>query len=157
MRDRKRLPACLLDEAAIEVARQARGITATLRWRGGRIDEVVLPMPARSPTPRRDDRCTVELVRRLSRFCKDRSAAQIPARQGRRTARGLPFTTGLVGHLRRRGIAPCGPDGGAPALMASPKRRRMSVFRTTPSTAGSARGWFRSRSPISMALLCGSE
>ncbi len=118
MRERKRLLACLLDEVTIELARQEREIMATLRWRGGQIDEITLPMLAGSPTPRRDERSTVELVRKLSCFYNDRETAKVLTRQGRRTARGLDFTAELVGSLRRRhGIAPYQPDGDEPVLM----------------------------------------
>ena len=119
-RDRKRLLACLVDEVTIGVAREAREITATVRWRGGHIDEVVLPMLTRIPTPRRDDRSTVELVRNLSCFYNDREIAKILTRHGRRTAHGLDFKVELVGDLRRRhDIAPYKPerDGDAPVLM----------------------------------------
>ena len=120
MRDRKRLLACLVDEVTIEVARDAREITTTVHWHGGHIDEFVLPMLSGKPTPRRDDRSTVELVRNLSCFYTDREIAKILTRQGRRTAHGLDFSVALVGNLRRRrGIAPYRPerDGEAPLLM----------------------------------------
>ncbi len=75
-------------------------------------------MLAGSPTPRRDDRSTVAFVRKLSCCYNDRETATVLTRQGRRTARGLDFTTELAGSLRRRhGIAPDQPDGDEPGFM----------------------------------------
>ena len=101
--DRKRLLGCLVDEVALLVDRTQKRILATVHWRGGRTDEIALPLIVPPPPPpRRDDRSTVELVRHLVQFFKDQETARILNRQGRRTAHGLTFTAELVGRLRRR-------------------------------------------------------
>ena len=122
MADRKRLLGCLVEEVVLQIDREARQVIAVVHWRGGRLDEITLPLIVQPPQPKRDDTSTVELVRKLSHFYRDRETARILNRQGRRTARGLAFSAELVRALRQRHDIPAhvpdnGGDGHPPKLL----------------------------------------
>ncbi len=102
MVDRKRLLSCLVEEVVLQIDREVRQVIAVVYWRGGRLDEITLPLLVQPPQPSRDDRSTVKLARNLSRFYADKETARILNRQGRRTARGLAFSAELVRALRQR-------------------------------------------------------
>jgi hypothetical protein len=73
--------------------------TLTLRWKGGAISELTVPL--RRPQPKiRTDEDTVELVRRLAVHYPDAVIAGILNRQRRVTARGLSFTASRVQGVR---------------------------------------------------------
>jgi len=103
-RDHKQLIRCLIEDVTIDIAREQRRAQLTIRWRGGAITELAVPLPRRQPTIRTDDD-TIELIRRLAAHYDDGRIAGILNRQGRRSARGERFTAIIVGGLRRyRGI-----------------------------------------------------
>ena len=118
-RDRKRLLWTVLEEVVLRKAAETGRIEVLLRWRGGQLDERELPA-LHPPAPVRDNEGTTELVRRLARWYPDATIAATLGWQGRRTARGLPFTKSRVSDLRRRhGIAawkPGAENPGAPVL-----------------------------------------
>ena len=100
-KDRKQLLHTLLDEVNISVHRDHGHGHADLmlRWKGGAISELTVPIKRKPPTIRTDED-TVDLVRRLAVHYPDATIAGILNRQGRRTARGLSFTAGRVQGLR---------------------------------------------------------
>jgi DNA invertase Pin-like site-specific DNA recombinase len=103
-RDRKQLIRCLIEDVTIDVCREQRRAQLTLRWRGGAITELAVPLPRHQPTIRTDED-TIGLIRRLAVHYDDGRIAGILNRQGRRSARGERFTAIIVGGLRRyRGI-----------------------------------------------------
>jgi DNA invertase Pin-like site-specific DNA recombinase len=103
-RDRKQLLRCLIEEVIVDVVREERRATLTVRWRGGAITELAVTLPKPQPTIRTDED-TIELLRRLAVHYDDATIAGILNRQGRRSATGERFTAIIVGGLRRyRGI-----------------------------------------------------
>lgn len=108
-RDRKELLRSLLEAVALHLDRQALPATVrlVLRWRGGLVSELLVPLPARRTPALRTDEDTVELVRRLAAHYPDAMIAGILGRQGRTTATGAPFTANRVGNLRRHWQIPC--------------------------------------------------
>jgi hypothetical protein len=76
-----------------------------LRWKGGAITELSVPIKRKPINRLRTDEETVDLVRRLAAHCPDAVIAHILNRQGRRTARGLSFTAARVQSLRHHQIA----------------------------------------------------
>jgi hypothetical protein len=103
-RDRKQLLRCLIEEVIVDVAREQRRATLTVRWRGGAITELAVPLPKPQPAVRTDED-TIALLRRLAVHYDDATIAGILNRQGRRSATGERFTAIIVGGLRRyRGI-----------------------------------------------------
>jgi DNA invertase Pin-like site-specific DNA recombinase/transposase-like protein len=100
-KDRKQLLRTLLEEVNITVERDHTGGQAELilRWKGGAISELTVPIK-RKPPKIRTDEDTVELVRRLAVHYPDTKIAGILNRQGRRTPRGLSYTGGRVQGLR---------------------------------------------------------
>lgn len=72
----------------------------TLRWRGGLIRQIEVPLPRSRPAPIRTEEETIQLVRRLATHYPDAVIAGILNRQGRRTATGMRFTANRVCGLR---------------------------------------------------------
>jgi hypothetical protein len=100
-RDRKQLLRTLLEEVNITVRRDAAEPHAelVLRWKGGAIGDLIVPL--RRPQPKiRTDEDTIDLLRRLAVHYSDAKIAGILNRQHRRTARGLSYTASRVQSLR---------------------------------------------------------
>jgi hypothetical protein len=116
-RDRKQLLRTLLEEVALNLKRAEGHAHLTLRWRGGAITTLDVPVPRFLPQGPRTDEDTIALLRRLAVLYPDEVIAGILNRQGRKTATGERFTANQVGCLRRyRNIprfqpAPEPPDG----------------------------------------------
>ncbi len=100
-KDRKQLLRSLLEEVNVTVRRdQDEGrADLVLRWKGGALGEISVPLKPKPPALRTDED-TVELLGRLAVHYADATIAGILNRQHRRTATGLPFTTGRVQSLR---------------------------------------------------------
>jgi DNA invertase Pin-like site-specific DNA recombinase len=99
-RDRKELLRTLLEEVVLDVDRDQQQAHLTLRWRGGLIRELEIPLPRSTPSPIRTDEETVDLMRRLAAHYPDAVIAGILNRQGRETATGKRFTANRVCSLR---------------------------------------------------------
>jgi hypothetical protein len=99
-RDRKQLLRCLIDEVILDVIREERRATVTIRWKAGAITELAVALPRHQPTIRTDED-TIELLTRLAAHYDDATIAGILNRQGRRSATGERFTAIIVGGLRR--------------------------------------------------------
>jgi DNA invertase Pin-like site-specific DNA recombinase len=108
-KDRKRLLRSLLDEVNITVCRDDTDAHADLmlRWKGGAITDLRVPIKRTPPNRLRTGEDTVDLVRRLAAHYPDATIAHILTQQGRRTARGLPFSAGRVQSLRHHYEIPC--------------------------------------------------
>ncbi len=116
-KDRKQLLRTLLDEVNITARRDDPDPHArlVLRWKGGAISELTVPLRRPQPKIRTDDD-TVDLVRRLAVHYPDAKIAGILNRQGRRTPRGMSYTAGKVQGLRHYwGIPRHQPATSAPA------------------------------------------
>jgi DNA invertase Pin-like site-specific DNA recombinase len=107
-KDRKQLLRALLEEVNITLHRDDPGPCAALvlRWKGGAISELTVPLRRRQPTIRTDED-TISLIRRLAVHYPDAVIAGILNRQGRRTARGLSYTANRVASLRHHWKIPC--------------------------------------------------
>ncbi|HKE25282.1 MAG TPA: recombinase family protein [Bryobacteraceae bacterium] len=104
-RDRKELLRTLLEEVVFNLKRAEGHAHLTLRWRGGAITTLDVPVPRYRPMGPRTDEDTISLLRRLAVFYPDGVIAGILNRQERKTATGERFTANHVGSLRRyRGI-----------------------------------------------------
>jgi len=106
-RDRKELLRTLLEEVLIAVERDRQQAHLTLRWRGGLLSEIDIPLLRPEPCPLRTDEETVDLVRRLAAHYPDTVIAGILNRQGRRTATGMRFIANRVCSLRTHWGIPC--------------------------------------------------
>jgi DNA invertase Pin-like site-specific DNA recombinase/transposase-like protein len=107
-KDRKQLLRTLLTEVNITVHREQSDPHAdlVLRWKGGAISELTVPL--RRPQPNiRTDEDTIDLLRRLAVHYPDTKIAGILNRQGRRTARGLSYTASRVQSLRHHWNIAC--------------------------------------------------
>jgi DNA invertase Pin-like site-specific DNA recombinase len=99
-RDRKELLGTLLTEVTISLDRPAGHADLVLRWKGGALTDLRVPLTARTSARLRTDEDTIDLVRRLAVHYPDAQIAGILNRQNRSTATGLPFTAGRVQTLR---------------------------------------------------------
>jgi hypothetical protein len=101
-KDRKHLLRSLLDEVNVNIHRDHTEARAELllRWKGGAITELCVPIKRKPPNRLRTDEDTIDLVRRLAVHYPDAMIAHILNRQDRRTAHGLSFTAGRVQSLR---------------------------------------------------------
>jgi predicted DNA-binding transcriptional regulator AlpA len=100
-RDRKELLRTLLEEVVLNLKRAEGYAHLTLRWRGGAITLLDVPVPRFRPMGPRTDEDTISLLRRLATLYPDEVIAGILNRQGRQTATGERFTANQVGSLRR--------------------------------------------------------
>jgi DNA invertase Pin-like site-specific DNA recombinase len=135
-KDRKQLLRTLLEEVHISVRRDQTDPRAelVLRWKGGAISELTVPL--RRPQPKiRTDEDTIDLLRRLAVHYPDAQIAGILNRQGRRTARKLSFTASRVQSLRHHWKIPCHQPGDQPRegelLNVSAAAKQLSI---APST-----------------------
>ncbi len=107
-KDRKRLLRTLLTEVNITVHRDQPDPRAevVLRWKGGALSDLAVPLRRPQPTTRTDED-VIDLLRRLAVHYPDAKIAGVLNRQGRRTARGLSYTTGRVQSLRHHWNIAC--------------------------------------------------
>ena len=115
-KDRKQLLRTLLDEVNIAVHRDHDSGHAdlVLRWKGGAITELAIPIKRKPPRRLRTDEDTVDLIRRLAAHYPDAKIAGILNRQHRTTARGMSFTASRVQSLRHHWKIPCYQPGAGP-------------------------------------------
>ncbi|MCA1680335.1 MAG: recombinase family protein, partial [Actinobacteria bacterium] len=99
-RDRKQLLRCLIEEVTLDVNREQRRASVTVRWQAGALTELAVALPAPQPAIRTDED-TIALRERLAAHYPDATIAGILNRQGRRSATGERFTAIIVGGLRR--------------------------------------------------------
>ena len=100
-KDRKQLLRTLLEEVNITIHRDHTHGRAELllRWKGGAVSELTVPLKRKPPAIRTDED-TIDLLRRLAVHYPDAKIAGILNRQQRRTARGLSYTASRVQSLR---------------------------------------------------------
>jgi DNA invertase Pin-like site-specific DNA recombinase len=133
-RDRKELLRALLEDILVTHDQVAHEVRLTLRWHGGLINEITVPLRKPAPTVRTDED-TVGLIRRLASHYPDAVIAGILNRQQRTTVTGLPFTINRVASLRAhwgiaRFIPPAEPVIGEPLSI----RDAAAVLGVAPST-----------------------
>ena len=106
-RDRKELLRALIEEVILSVDRDKSVAHLTLRWKGGALIDLDVPLPRSRPATVRTDEGTLDLVRRLAALYPDTVIAGILNRQGRTTARGYRFEANRVATLRTHWRIPC--------------------------------------------------
>ena len=109
-RDRKELLRTLLEEVTISLQRIPFQAQIVMRWKGGLIIPLEVPLPRRVHTGLRTDEDTIELLTRLAALYPDDVVAGILNRQGRKTATvnvSLPDTWAIcAGIARSRASSP---------------------------------------------------
>jgi DNA invertase Pin-like site-specific DNA recombinase len=134
-RDRKELLRTLLEEVLIGVKRADGQAHLTLRWRGGAITTLALPIPRFRPCGPRTDEDIISLLPKLAALYPDEVIAGILNRQGRKTATGERFTANQVGCLRRyRNIPRFQPPVEPPAGELATIRKAAQILGVNTST-----------------------
>jgi transposase len=100
-RDRKEVLRTLLEEVIFDLKRAEGVAHLKLRWRGGAISLLDIPVPRFRPMGPRTDEDTISLLHRLAALYPDEVIAGILNRQERKTATGERFSANQVGSLRR--------------------------------------------------------
>jgi DNA invertase Pin-like site-specific DNA recombinase len=115
-KDRKQLLRTLLDDVNITVHRDHDEASAALilRWKGGAITELAVPVKRKPRNRLRTDEDTIDLIRRLAAHYPDAKIAQILNLQGRRTAREMSYTAGRVQTTRHHYRIACYQPGSDP-------------------------------------------
>ena len=146
-RDRKELLRTLLEEVILNLKRAEGRAHLTLRWRGGAITTLDVPVPRFKPMGPRTDEDTISLLRRLAALYPDEVIAGILNRQGRRTATGERFTANQVGSLRRyRNIPRFQPPAEPPSgELVSIRKAAQILGMNTSSDSSLAGRWFHRR------------
>jgi DNA invertase Pin-like site-specific DNA recombinase len=98
-RDRKQLLRTLIDEVILDVQREQDQATVTIRWKGGALTELAVPLLRHQPTIRTAED-TITLLERLAVHYDGATIAGILNRQDRRSATGQRFTAQIVSSLR---------------------------------------------------------
>ena len=106
-RDQKELLRSLIEEVILSVDRSEPAAHLTVRWKGGVLTDIDVPLPRSRPATIRTDEHTLDLVRRLATLYPDAVIAGILNRQGRTTARGHRFEANRVATLRTHWRIPC--------------------------------------------------
>jgi DNA invertase Pin-like site-specific DNA recombinase len=106
-RDQKELLRTLIEEVILSVDRNEPAAHLTVRWKGGVLTDIDVPLPRSRPATIKTDEDTVDLVRRLATLYPDAVIAGILNRQGRTTARGHRFEANRVATLRTHWRIPC--------------------------------------------------
>jgi DNA invertase Pin-like site-specific DNA recombinase len=134
-RDKKELLRSLLEDISIAVERDDERAHVILRWRGGALTELDVPLPRSHPPRIRTDEDSLALIQRLAPHYPDGVIAGILNRQGRRTARGERFTANQVGSLRRyRDIPRCAPPASSPEGELVTIQKAAEILGVAPST-----------------------
>jgi len=134
-RDRKELLRALLEEVIITVQRHEFRAHLTMRWRGGSITQLDVPIPRFQPVGPRTEEDTIALLRRLAVLYPDEVIAGILSRQGRKTATGGRFTANQVGSLRRyRNIPRFQPPADPPPGQLATIRKAAQILGLNTST-----------------------
>jgi DNA invertase Pin-like site-specific DNA recombinase len=134
-RDRKDLLRTLLEEVTFVVERAEYRARLAIRWRGGDISRLEVPLPRSNPATRKTDEETIDVIRRLATHHADGVIAGVLNRQSRRTASGDRFTAHHVQALRHyRSIAGCKAPAEPPAGESVSVRKAAEVFGLAPST-----------------------
>ena len=134
-RDRKQLLRTLLEEVNISIDKVNYQAQLVLRWRGGLISELPVPLQRRNRSPLRTEEDTPTLVRSLAQHYPDAVIAGILNRQGKQTSRGLSFTANRVGNLRRNWQIPrFRPPDNPPAGLLVTIKKAAEILGVAPST-----------------------
>ena len=99
-RDRKELLRALLEEVIIALQRHEYRAQLTMRWRGGAITQLDLPIPRFQPMGPRPTKIPFRYCAAWPRFIPTKRSPAFSI-AGRKTATGERFTANQVGSLRR--------------------------------------------------------
>ena len=101
-------PCSTKSTSACTATTPTRHAELVLRWKGGAISELTVPIKRNPPNRLRTDEDTIDLRAPPGRALpRRRPSRDILNRQGRRTARGLSFTASRVQSLRHHHEIPC--------------------------------------------------
>jgi transposase len=134
-RDRKELLRTLLEEVILKIDRKESRADLTLRWRGGMITKLDVPLKRYQVQGPTTDEDTLSLLRRLAAHYPDDIIAGILNRQGRKTACGERFTVQQLDSRRRYHEIPrFVPSGESPSGELLPIKKAAKILGVAAST-----------------------
>lgn len=137
-RERKQLLRAVITEVVVTLRTEQRQAEVTIIWEGGATTSFEMALNHTGAHFQTTPEDTLNLVRRLAASYDDTTIAAILARQGRRTATGLPFTKRRVASLRisrqipafcPEDVTPTDEDG--PVVTAEKAARMLGVDKST--------------------------
>ncbi len=99
-KDKKRMLRLLVKDIAVERLTEPRRVLLHIRWHGGACEDLVVDLPLRIADRLRYPEEIVEQIRRLAAEKADAEIADTLNQQGRRSAKGKPFTQSMISWIR---------------------------------------------------------
>jgi len=100
--DRKRMLRLLLKDITVEKRRAERKAVLHLRWQGGAVEDLSVDLPLPAPEKVRYPEAMVNRVRTLAKSMTDVQIIATLNQEGVLSAKGKPFTLGMVKWIRGR-------------------------------------------------------
>ncbi|HEX8798772.1 MAG TPA: recombinase family protein [Terriglobales bacterium] len=101
-KDRKRMLRLLIKDITVEKSAAPKQLLVHIRWQGGACSERVVQLPLNMPDRMRYPKAIVERVRELAQDLPDAEIAAQLNRDGRTSATGKPYSTGIIRWIRWR-------------------------------------------------------
>ncbi|MBF0280928.1 MAG: recombinase family protein [SAR324 cluster bacterium] len=98
IREKKRMVRLLVEDVTLIKDRE---ITAHVRFKGGRLQSIKIPMPIRAPQLFKTSEAIVSQVDRLMEKYTDSEIADILNQSGKKSGRNNPFNATIVANIRR--------------------------------------------------------
>jgi excisionase family DNA binding protein len=109
-KDRKRMLRLLIKDITVEKLAEPRQLSVHIRWLGGALTDLSVPLPPKAADRLRYPSATVERVRELAHNLLDAQIADQLNREGHVSSTGKPYTRSIIRWIRWRHQIP------APAL-----------------------------------------
>jgi uncharacterized protein YndB with AHSA1/START domain len=101
-RDKKRMLRLLLKDITVDKGPAAKQLTLHLRWQGGACEDILVALPPTVPDRVRYPQAIVDQVRQMAQTLTDDQIAAHFNQEGRRSAKGHPFSASIISWIRYR-------------------------------------------------------
>jgi hypothetical protein len=101
-KDRKRMLRLLIKDITVEKSAEQRQLSVHIRWHGGALTELSVPLPPKAADKVRYPSAVVDRVRELAHDLVDAQIADQLNREGHVSAKGKPYTVSIIRWIRWR-------------------------------------------------------
>ena len=101
-KDRKRMLRLLIKDITVEKLAEPRQLSVHIRWHGGALTDLSVPLPPKAADRLRYPSATVERVRELAHNLPDAQIADQLNREGHVSSTGKPYTRSIISWIRWR-------------------------------------------------------